>query len=670
MSELEPGRVVGDRFEILGELGAGGMATVYLARDRVRDERVALKVVHAHLAADAGVRERLRREVRAAARVRHPGALAAFELHELDGRLALTMPFHAGRTLAEAVAVGGPRPVEEARAMGVRLAEVLAEAHRAGVLHRDVSPRNVMLDDAGGAALADFGLARFTDAGTARSTQLLGTPGYVAPEALRGQRADARGDVYGLGAVLYLALTGEEPFAGRSPAEALQRQLAGEAPSPKARRLDVPDWLDALVTRMLDADPARRPEGAAEVADALARGVAPATAAASATMRLDAPDPARPTLPRGEFAVVVRDREDARPRRKALRAKLRNEAPDLDGVLWTAGHRTLGVVRQALGLPGEATTPEERLARAVAREAGMDGAAVPAAMLEPRFTLVDGVAEDVAERLVGVAREEGFDAKVVRSGRQDLPARLVQGAWIAYPALWLAFAALKAEDLLPDAAVFGFVFLTVVHAAVLTPLLERRYGRVDLSKRPLAFKAPVATPSAPAPAPPPSLTGRVEAELDALQRLLADTAGLPDLAREDLARTARALRAELAELVAEAGRVDDEIGRVAGLAVDVAPLRARLSRLDTLARAGEPVDEAERARLREAIEAGAAREGALDALHARRVAAQAHVVEIGAAAARARRELATAPSGELARALADALTKQAQAAARARVEVR
>ena len=149
MPEYNEGQILGERFEIVGALGRGGMATVYLARDRVRGERVALKVLHDHLAHDPAMRERLRREVVAAARLRHPGALVAHELHDLGGTWALSLPFHPGQTLAEHLAQHGPMEPEAVRRLGVRLAEVLAEAHTRGLLHRDVTPQNVMIGPRG-----------------------------------------------------------------------------------------------------------------------------------------------------------------------------------------------------------------------------------------------------------------------------------------------------------------------------------------------------------------------------------------------------------------------------------------------------------------------------------------------------------------------------------------
>ena len=140
MADIAGGRVLGNRFTIVGVLGRGGMATVYLALDQLRGEKVALKVLHDHLANTASMRERLRREVLASGRIRHPNALLAFELHEIDGALALSLPLHPGRTLQERIDADGPLGPDALRELGLQLSGALAEAHRQGVVHRDVTP--------------------------------------------------------------------------------------------------------------------------------------------------------------------------------------------------------------------------------------------------------------------------------------------------------------------------------------------------------------------------------------------------------------------------------------------------------------------------------------------------------------------------------------------------
>ena len=168
---------------------------------------MALKLLHGHLVQDASARRRLQREIAAAARLEHEGLLLARELLELDGQLGLVLPLHPGHTLSEEVRLHGALPPDQVRRLGLRLAEALGSAHRAGLLHRDLSGRNVMVDARGAPVLTDFGLARLQEGGTGGSTALIGTTGFVAPEVLAGQPADPRSDLDGLGAVMYLAAT-------------------------------------------------------------------------------------------------------------------------------------------------------------------------------------------------------------------------------------------------------------------------------------------------------------------------------------------------------------------------------------------------------------------------------------------------------------------------------
>ncbi|MBK7758421.1 MAG: serine/threonine protein kinase [Deltaproteobacteria bacterium] len=263
MSALARGAVLGERFTLIGELGRGGMATVWLAEDRVRGARVALKILHAHLVGDASTRERLRREVMTAGLIKHEGALLAQELHELDGHLALSMPYHPGRTLSERVAAEGPIGGTALRAIGARLADVLAAAHRAGVLHRDITPANVMIDDAGVATLTDFGLARLEQWQSTRHTGALGTAGHAAPEVYDGERADPRSDLYSLGTVLYYAASGPGALRRaqrrrRAQTPALRRGRAPRQPAPGAAGRPLRHHPRALAPLPRRAPPRRR----------------------------------------------------------------------------------------------------------------------------------------------------------------------------------------------------------------------------------------------------------------------------------------------------------------------------------------------------------------------------------------------------------------------------
>jgi WD40 repeat protein len=261
------------RYELRGEVGRGSFATVYRAWDPGLGREVAVKVPRPEFLADPAGRERALREARSAARLRHPAIIPLYEAGQ-DGETAyLVYEFIAGPTLAERLRQGrpGPRPAAE---WAARLADALDAAHRAGLVHRDVKPANVILGPDGRPLLADFGLALQTDA-LATLTQtgdVLGTPAYMSPEQAAGRShlADGRSDVYGLGVVLFEMLCGRVPFSG-SPATVLHQLLHHDPPPPRGLRPDVPRDLETVCLKALAREPARRYQTAGAFADDLRR---------------------------------------------------------------------------------------------------------------------------------------------------------------------------------------------------------------------------------------------------------------------------------------------------------------------------------------------------------------------------------------------------------------
>jgi serine/threonine-protein kinase len=258
-----------DRYLLERELGRGGMATVYLVRDLKHDRLVALKVLRPDLAAALGP-ERFLREIKLAARLQHSHIVPVFDSGETAGSLWYAMPFVEGDSLRDRLAREGELPVADAVGVLRDVAAALAYAHRHGIVHRDVKPGNVLLSD-GGAQVADFGVAKAlraaAEGGGITATGLaIGTPAYMAPEqALGDPAADHRADIYSLGVVAYELLTGQPPFAGRTP-QALVAAHATETPEPVIkRRPAVPPALATLVMRLLEKHPADRPQGAEEV---------------------------------------------------------------------------------------------------------------------------------------------------------------------------------------------------------------------------------------------------------------------------------------------------------------------------------------------------------------------------------------------------------------------
>lgn len=259
------------RFEIEEEAGAGGAGTVYRARDTGTGERVALKVLRAPRTTAT---ERFSREAQTLAMLRHP-AVVRYIAHGVseDGESFLAMEWLEGRDLRRHLAEQG-LTVAETVALGARAADALAAVHALGVMHRDVKPSNLFLvgGDVADVRLIDFGLVRLDDVGNSltRSGVAVGTPGYMAPEQARGDReASTRADLFALGCVLFRCLTGRPPFEGAHPVALLTKVLLEAPPRARSLRPEVPEALDALVARLLEKDPARRPAGAAEVAEAL-----------------------------------------------------------------------------------------------------------------------------------------------------------------------------------------------------------------------------------------------------------------------------------------------------------------------------------------------------------------------------------------------------------------
>jgi len=610
MAEVTVGQVLGGRFAIQGVLGRGGTATVYLAEDRLRGERIALKALHPHLAQSPSMRQRLQREVQTASRLRHPAALVAHEVHALDGVHALALPYHPGRTLAEAVASAGGLSEPDLVILGRRLAEALAEAHTVGVLHRDVSPGNVLLLFAEDAVLTDFGTARVSDL-QARSTQaLMGTAGYAAPEVYEGARGDPRSDLYGLGAVLYLAAGGTPPFAASTPLATLRRQLEADQAPLRRLRPDLGEATVAVIEALLAPDPADRPQTAGEVADALREGRPP---------QLLGPrhEACRDHLPRGTFAVEVRPDGDTRPL---------------------------------------------ELADAVGREAGLPKRSLSAQSPDvARCLLVRGVDEAVAERLVRASARAGYAARTIDLEHAPEPLALVVLAGLAMPAWllglawWSGFADLdRLAALLAFSGLFCGAGAWVWAHSTATTRRPRRLGAYGVLYG--EDLRPCLTPKAVGLLPPPTggeevedvvdrsrgerLRARVQAQLRALEEAL-EQPEVPEVVRVDL----RGVVARLSDQASALGRRVDALEleleqcRDAESLAELAWVEQRLGRLDALQRAGETVDVGEHARLMAARDAHEANEAGAARLEEELTLSLARLLEIANGATSARRSL-------------------------------
>lgn len=263
-------------YEVIELIGQGGMGIVFKAFDPALHRFVAVKVLAPQLAAAATARQRFAREARAAAAVSHEHFVAIHAVDEFKGLPYLVMEYIRGQSLQERLDRTGPLGTREVLRIGMQTAAGLAAAHKQGLVHRDVKPANILLENGvERVKLTDFGLARAVDDGRLTQTGVVaGTPQYVAPEQARGEALDHRADLFSLGAVLYTLCTGRPPFKAGS-AVAVLYNVCQESPRPvREMNADVPDWLAEVVDRLLAKDPAQRFQSAAEVTDLLGNHLA------------------------------------------------------------------------------------------------------------------------------------------------------------------------------------------------------------------------------------------------------------------------------------------------------------------------------------------------------------------------------------------------------------
>ena len=273
---------LGGRFVLVRELGPGGMARVFLGRDEVLDRPVAVKVVEPD-PEDPEIGLRFRREGRAAARLSHPNIVRVYDAgeDELDGKRVsyIVMEYVPCGDFKDMMERNGPLPEAMLSRVGTDVAAGLSHAHERGIVHRDVKPRNVLIDDRGSPKLADFGIARALDATTShnRAESYLGTAAYCSPEQLKGERVTAKSDIYSLGATLYHAAVGSQPFPG-NPIEVANQHASRPPEPPRKRGAKISKDTEALILACLAKDPSRRPD-AAHVRDRLLQAGAVGAAA-------------------------------------------------------------------------------------------------------------------------------------------------------------------------------------------------------------------------------------------------------------------------------------------------------------------------------------------------------------------------------------------------------
>jgi tRNA A-37 threonylcarbamoyl transferase component Bud32 len=265
-------RHLGGRYRLEEVIASGGAAIVWRAFDEHLARRVAVKLLHPHHAGDATVVERFQREARAAAGLSHPNVVRIYDTGREDGIVWLVMELVEGPSLRDVLLEREPLDAAVVAAIGEQVARALAAAHAQGIVHRDIKPANILVASDGTVKVTDFGIAKALSGADETLTNpgtVMGTAAYVAPEQLESTDVDARADVYALGVVLYEALVGRPAFSGDTPAATAAMRLTYELLPPRRARADVPEELDAIVTRATRRERRERYADGAELADAL-----------------------------------------------------------------------------------------------------------------------------------------------------------------------------------------------------------------------------------------------------------------------------------------------------------------------------------------------------------------------------------------------------------------
>ncbi len=259
------------RYDLIRELGRGGMATVYLARDVKHDREVAIKVLLPELSASLGA-ERFEREIRVAARLQHPHILGLFDSGVAEGQLFYVMPFVKGESLRDRINREGMLPLEDALQIALEVNDALGHAHGEGIVHRDIKPENILLSG-GHALVADFGIARaVADGGGSKLTQTgmsMGTPYYMSPEQFAAEPVGPSSDLYALACVLYEMLAGEPPFTGKTSVQLMAKHAMEQVPSIRILRSVVPEDVENAIFVTMNKNPADRPQNAEQFAQLL-----------------------------------------------------------------------------------------------------------------------------------------------------------------------------------------------------------------------------------------------------------------------------------------------------------------------------------------------------------------------------------------------------------------
>src|SRR5699024_8051019 len=266
------GKRLDDRYEIIRTIGGGGMANVYLAKDLILNREVAIKVLRMEYANDPEFIERFDREAKAATSVSHPHIVNIYDVGEEteDHILYIVMEYVDGMTLKEYIQQNSPIDVKETIKIMEQLTSAISHAHASGLIHRDVKPQNILIDNTGNIKITDFGIAMALSATSLTQTNsILGSVQYISPEQARGGKATKKSDIYSLGIVMFELLTGQLPFSGQSPVAIALKHLQEDTPSIRDLDQDIPQSIENIVLKSTTKDPTYRYQTADEMQEAL-----------------------------------------------------------------------------------------------------------------------------------------------------------------------------------------------------------------------------------------------------------------------------------------------------------------------------------------------------------------------------------------------------------------
>jgi serine/threonine protein kinase len=270
IKRLKIGSLFAERYEILEELGKGGMGEVYKVKDKKLNEEMALKVLKPEIAADKGIIERFKNELKLARKIAHRNVCKMYDLNEEKETLYITMEYVRGVDLKSLIQTKGKLSMDETLKIAQQLCEGLAEAHDLGIIHRDLKPQNIMIDKKDITKIMDFGIARSSEApGVTQTGMIMGTPDYISPEQVEGNEVDHRSDLYSVGVILFEMTTGKLPFEGETALSIILKHKTETPPSPSDINREISGNLNRLILKCMEKDPEKRFQSAEELLSGL-----------------------------------------------------------------------------------------------------------------------------------------------------------------------------------------------------------------------------------------------------------------------------------------------------------------------------------------------------------------------------------------------------------------